>query len=1028
MRMAPPWPVLKCFALAAWFGWFSTSVAVDFSEQIRPILTKNCIECHGPDAHARKADLRLDLGMEPDLAAEVIARITTDDPDEVMPPPKTNKTLSAEAIALLKTWVDQGAEWQGHWAFEPIVKPEIPVTKNGKRWAKNPIDHFVLAKLEAESLEPNPEGSLHEFARRAALDLTGLPPTWREVERFILDLRKNAHELYVDQLLKSPHAGEHAARYWLDAARYGDTHGMHLDNYREIWPYRDWVIRAFSANMPFDRFTVEQLAGDLLPRPTLDQKIATGFNRCNITTSEGGAIPEELEVQYMIDRVETTSTVFLGLTTGCAVCHDHKFDPISQKEFFQLGAFFNNTTQPAMDGNQKDSPPVIVLPKEEHLTEWKAIEQTRAKAEAKMVLDNEAIQTWWSRSVGAFDRPIRSDSLSLWLPLNEKESELAEGAKWAANHPAGKRGVIFEKAGELESELVGPSRTDLPLSISFWVRTPDRVASSVLFDQTIQTEDKKTLGWKVTSSVQGAVTFEMHDGKGGSIRGLLPGEEALPPRAWSHVCIRYSGARANSSISIFVNGKPGNLRNATEKFVVAAQLAETPLKVAPRLETGGMSDVRIYRRWLNQDEIRLLAHEFELRDLLDQRQPWSNLESRQRQLASDFHNHVVNDAFFAAAREIAQTQTRRDFIYARSTTSLVTEERQDSEPRAWVLLRGEYDQRADEVGPGVPEVLPPMAEDLPRNRLGLAKWIVDPANPLTARVTVNRLWQSVFGTGLVATANDFGATGTPPSHPLLLDWLAAEFVESGWDLNHIRKLLVSSATYRQSPVISPEKLAKDPTNRLLARGPRVRLDAEVIRDQALSVSGLLVPTIGGPSVKPYQPPGVWKPVAFAGSNTREYQQDEGEALYRRSLYTFWKKTAPPASMAAFDAPSRESCVVSRERTNTPMQALVMMNDPQFVEAARELATKAIGVVDDDYLRIAWMIRTVFTRPVDSRDVEELKAAVAEFRDYFQTAPAEALQLVESGDSEPTEDYPTEELAAWTMIASIVMNRDDFVYK
>lgn len=1004
------------------------SEEISYSKEIRPLLSKNCLECHGPDAHARKADLRLDLELKQEVADGVLARILTNDPDEVMPPPKTRKVLSESEKTKFEQWVKTGAMWEGHWSFQSVVRPKVPETERSRAWARNPLDHFVYAKLIERGLKPNPEASLHEFARRASLDLIGLPPKWSDVEDFILDLRDEAVELYVDKLLKSPQAAEHRARFWLDAARYGDTHGMHLDNYREIWPYRDWVIEAFQKNMPFDQFAIEQLAGDLLPEPTLQQKIATGFNRCNITTAEGGAIPEELNVRYMIDRVETTSTVFLGLTTGCAVCHDHKFDPISQREFFQLGAFFNNTTQPAMDGNQKDSPPVIVIPTAEDEAEWSKLQKLRTEAERSMVVDEDRVKAWWKKSEGAVDRPVDSSNLSLWLPLNEKESELPKGGSWAEKHPAGKRGIRFEKGADLMAELVGPSRTDAPLSISFWLRTPDQLVGTTLFDQTTKTEDDKLLGWKITTSTQGALTFQLHDGTGKSIRGLLPGDEALAPRQWSHVCVRYSGGMANSAISILVNGESRNLRNASQMNIKPAQLSNASLKVAPSLPSGGMSDVRIYRRWLNQGEVELLAHEFELRDLLDRRIAWDKLDSDQQALATAYHNQVIDPEFRAAAKRLAQSQTRRDFVYARSVTSLVSEERSDSQPRAWILHRGEYDQRGDEVGPGVPDILPNLSEELPQNRLGLAKWLVQPENPLTARVTVNRLWQSVFGTGLVETAEDFGATGTMPTHPKLLDWLAAEFVESGWDVNHVIKLMVTSATYRQSSRTTTEKLAADPDNRFYSRGVRVRLDAEVLRDQALAVSGLLVPTVGGPSVKPYQPTGVWKPVAFAGSNTREYKQDAGDALYRRSLYTFWKKTSPPTSMAAFDAPTRESCVVRRERTNTPMQALVLMNDPQFIEAARHLAVKAMRVVDDDFYRAAWMMRTVFTRPADARDLDALKAAAAQFREHFTKAPEEAKTLVEVGDSEVTTDFETAEIATWTMIANIIMNRDDFISK
>lgn len=992
---------------------------VEFNEHVRPILSENCFNCHGPDAASRKGDLRLDTpegardaitAGKPDKSA-LIDRIFHSDPDEIMPPPDSHKVLKPEEKQILVRWIEQGAEWQEHWAFIRPNRADPPELAKQKDWIKNPIDLFVLAKLLKMGLEPNEEASRHDLARRAALDLTGLPPDEKLREAFILDTRPDAYDRYVEALLESEHAGEHRARFWLDAARYGDTHGMHLDNYREIWPYRDWVINAFNENMPFDQFMIEQLAGDLLPNPTRAQLIATGFNRCNITTSEGGAIPAELDVRYMIDRVETTSTIFLGLTAGCAVCHDHKFDPISQREFFQLGAFFNNTTQPAMDGNQKDSPPVIVLPKPEFEEEWEALRAVRQKLRAELKeLAGNAEKLW----TGVVEFP---ETIALGEP--------AEGAATAEDHPAGKRGLRFEKGVKMEVETGVPIKPDQPFTVSFWIRTPDRVISTSVLEQMVKVDDKITAGWKITTSVQNAMTFQIVDKSGKKIQGLLPGDEALTPRAWQHVVVRYSGGQSTSSLTMAVNGEFRRMRNAKEDYLTNAEPIEAPLKIAPNLPTGGLSDVRVFDRWISDEEVQLLAREFDILALSGKK--WADLDEAGRELAELYASTRLSPDFMERSAQLSATQLRRDFIYSRSDTTLVTAERRDSKPRAWILTRGEYDQREDEVAPGVPAVLPPL-DGAPANRLGLGQWLAHPDHPLTARVMVNRLWQSVFGTGLVKTSEDFGVMGERPVNQQLLDWLAVEFVESGWDVNHMLKLMVTSAAYRQSMKADPDKLRKDPQNRYLARGPRVRLDAEVLRDQALAVSGLLRRDVGGPSVKPYQPSGLWKAVAFAGSNTREFKADTGDALYRRSVYTFWKRTSPPASMAAFNAPTRESCTVRRERTNTPLQALVLMNDPQFVEAARALAEQSLKITSDEKARAAWMLKTVFSRPANASDLADMISAAAEFKAIFDADSEAAKKLISTGDSRPDESLNIIELAAWTMVANTLMNRDDFINK
>ena len=1012
--------------------------AIPFNAQIRPLLSAHCFSCHGPDAASRKADLRLDTRAgalagdavvpgEP-TQSELIQRINSTDPEVQMPPPATGKTLTVAEKELLTKWIASGAEWQEHWSFITPVRPVLPQPEGIAQWGRNPIDHFILAQLTRLGLKPNPPAALHHLARRAALDLTGLPTAPAVIRNLAANTNPMAFETYIDTLLTSLHAGEHRARYWLDAARYGDTHGMHVDNYREIWPYRDWVVDAFNANMPFDQFVRQQLAGDLLPGATLQQRVATGFNRCNITTSEGGAIPAELDVRYMVDRVETTSTVFLGLTTGCAVCHDHKYDPISQAEFYQLGAFFNNTTQPAMDGNQKDTPPVVVLPGSEHQVEWEDLQGHRATFQAALRHHSEDVQSWWSAGPGPPEHPVGADGLEVWLPLTQNEgtsSQLPGSAQWADDHPAGRRGIRFGDRGQLTAPL-DRLKSDQPLTVSFWFRTPDTVLATTLFSQQHKEKDGPEVGWKISGGSQGAVTFELTDAKGKTIRGNLPDNEALTPRSWQHVCVRYSGGQANSSISILVNGRAGNLRNSSEQHCTATELATTELKIGGPYPSAGLSDVRVFRRWLLDEEVQLLADEHQLRECFARATPWDDLSVADRSRLEQHFQHVFKPAFQTAARGLAQTETRRDFIYARSTTTLVMQERV-TPPRAEILERGDYTKPVAEVRPGVPAVLPPLPTGAAANRLALADWLVHPDHPLTARVTINRLWQSLFGIGLVRTAEDFGVMGDVPSHPQLLDYLAVEFVESGWDVKHMLKMMVTSAAYQQSSLTTPAKLAQDPQNRFISRGPRLRLDAEVLRDQALAVSGLLSLNLGGPSVRPYQPAGLWKVVAITGSNTREFKQDEGEALYRRSLYTFWKRTSPPPSMAAFNAPTREQCTVRRERTNTPLQALVLMNDPQFVEAARHLAQRAVAQHQDIAARATWMLQQVGCRG-DQPDVDDTLAAAGELRSLFLDDPAAAQSLIATGNSKPNSQVSLTELATWTMIANLLLNRDDVINK
>jgi len=819
---------------------------IDFNRDIRPLLSDNCYACHGPDEAHREAGLRLDTkesafgeldsgetALVPgDLnASSLYQRLISEDEDLRMPPVDHAKSLTADQIDLFKKWIEQGATWQGHWSFVTPKRPTLPALAETKDWVRGDIDRFVAAHLESKGLAPSPEADKTTLIRRLTIDLTGLPPTTAEVDAFLADTSDDAYERLVDRLLASPRYGEHMGRYWLDAARYADTHGLHIDNRRAIWPYRDWVIRAFNANMPFDQFTIEQLAGDLLPNPTRDQLIATGFNRCHVTTNEGGVIREEFYVRNTVDRVETTATVWMGLTAGCATCHDHKFDPLTKKEFYQLFAFFNSTAENVLDGNRAYYAPML------HLTTPEQEKQlTELRAKIKTLKDD-----------------IADEETRL-----EEEAEKLAAAETAAKAAA-------EETADEDGDMLEPS----------------------------------------------------------------------------------------------------------------AEKAEVPKKPEAKKK---------------------------------EEKPESE---KLKQLKT----------------ELAEANKAKNAIDAVVPITMITKEK--DEPRqAFDLDRGEYDKKGDKVEREVPAFLPPMKKiDGKADRLSLARWLVSPEHPLTARVTVNRFWQQLFGTGIVKTSEDFGAQGQWPSHPQLLDWLARDFIDNGWDVKRTLKQMVMSATYRQASAVGAESFAADPENRMLARGPRFRMDAEVVRDSALAVSGLLNERMGGPGVYPYQPGGIWFAVAYTASDTAHYKQDTGDGLYRRSIYTFWKRTAPPPSMMAFDTPSRETCRVRRARTNTPMAALVLLNDTQYVEAARNLATRMMtsGATNEREL-ITFGFRQALARAPESDEIDILlrvyKAQLAEYEANEQAA----RELVSVGDSAIDDSLDVKHLAAWTMVANLILNLDETITK
>ena len=970
-----------------------------------------------------------------------------------MPPAFAHKTLTPEQKSVLKRWVEEGAPWKDHWAFIAPVRPPLPPVKNSA-WVRNPPDQFILAKLEANGLRPAEEADRRTLIRRVTLDLTGLPPTPAEVESFVKDRSPDAYGKVVDRLFASPRYGEHMAHYWLDAARYADTQGLHIDNYREMWPYRDWVINAFNRNMPFDKFTVQQLAGDLLPNATLDQKIASGFQRCNVTTNEGGSIPAEVMAMYAKDRADTTGTVWMGLTVGCATCHDHKFDPIAQKEYYSLTSFFRNTTQYPLDGNVPDTPPVVTAPRAEDRERWDELQAQRANLKSTLASAQSesaaAFETWLrSPARRQIAEPLAPSQL-LGVKLGDGVQAIRNGKSEPVPLPAGVtladgppgmgKALHFSKDGALELPNVSEIDTDKPFTIATWLMIPKANESYILASQIESKKDGEATrdwGWSArvtTNNTEPSMLSINLEGRDGKYISAQPAPEyGLKPATWYHVIFTYDGSRGQKGLKIYING------NAVPSYGTGEDLAPlqtsikntAPLYLAHRnkqaFENGAIAGFRVFSSQVDEQDAKLLF----AADVLDKAasKDAAELSESDREALLTYYVAEVEPRTKEAVAQLHRVDAARYQIARRSATTFVQEERADAQPIAHVLFRGQYDQMRDEVHPNVPAVLPPMPQSAPRNRLGLAQWLVEPSNPLTARVTVNRYWQQFFGTGLVKTAEDFGSQGEPPSHPELLDWLAVDFRESGWDVKRMLRLLVTSATYRQSAATTPEKIEHDLENRLLSRGPRYRMDAEMLRDYALAVSGLLVPEIGGPSVKPYQPPKVWETVAMDNSNTRVYKADTGEGLYRRSLYTFWKRSAPPASMDIFNAPSREVCVVRRERTNTPLQALVTMNDPQFVEAARVLAQNALLASRGDLDRqVNYMSSRLLARNFDEKERAVILRSYRDYLAYYKSVPTDAAKLVSVGESKPEAGLPAPTLAAMTMLANQLMNLDEVLAK
>jgi hypothetical protein len=1038
---------------------------VTFNRDIRPILSDKCFHCHGPDKSKRKGDLRLDLEENAfaDLGgyralgagnlekSELYQRIVSTDADEQMPPKDAPRALSKRDIALIRRWIEQGAKWQRHWSFVPIARPTLPKPKNANS-VRNPIDTFVLSRLETEGLTLSPAATKTALIRRVTLDLTGLPPTLAESDAFLADNSPKAYEKVVDRLLKSPRYGERMAVEWLDAARYADTSGYQSDGPRHMWRWRDWVIDAFNTNKPFDQFTIEQLAGDLLPNATLDQRIATGFNRNHRGNAEGGVIPEEFAVEYVVDRVETTSTVWLGLTMGCVRCHEHKYDPIAHEEFYKLYAFFNNLPENGRALKEGNSPPYIKAPTKTQQAKLKALDAQLAKAEqthrAMLPEVAKAQASWFAR--------VRLSRKANWTVTDGLTAHysLDGGVK---NSIPKKKTPPKKVATKKDKDFISPAQTFKDGQPKFDV---GRLGNAAEFDGKRFVEvgdvgdfdyfDKFSLAaWVQPVGNKGGVFLsrmnDVNRGDGYSLRlrnGRLEvnlvkrwlddslrvaTKRTFEPGNWYHIAVTYDGSRVPRGIRVFVNGEAMKTTVGND-FINQSFAAKAPLRIGggagPQGRFHGMvDDARLFDRRLESKEVAMLSVPETIAEIVST--PAKKQSRKQRdKLRAYFLKNGASSAMRDAQRNAIALRRQRQKFYESISTVMVMEELPTPRP-THVLLRGEYDKPGKAVGRGVPASLPPLAKNAPQNRLGLAQWLVDPRHPLTARVTVNRFWQQYFGVGIVKTSEDFGTQGDPPSHPKLLDWLSGEFIRGGWNVKALQKLIVMSATYRQSSKVTPTLAERDPENRLLARGPRFRLSAEVVRDQALAIGGLLVERLGGPSVKPYQPAGLWIEIASGGA----YEQDHGDNLYRRTMYTFFKRTVAPPSMAAFDAAGREACQVRRARTNTPLQALALLNDVTYVEASRKLAERMMADGGKSAAsRLTHGFRLVTGRQPKAIELQILSSGLTKHRQTYLEDAAAALKLVSLGESPRNKALNVPELAAYTAIAGLLFNLDEAVTK
>ncbi|MSQ96252.1 MAG: DUF1553 domain-containing protein [Gemmataceae bacterium] len=1009
---------------------------IEFNRDVRPILSDACFQCHGPDKAKRKAKLHFDteegarlafVPGKPD-ASELIQRITATDTTKRMPPPSAAVTLTPKQIDTLTRWIKEGAKWQKHWAFIPPARPALPVVKD-KAWPRNPLDHFVLARLEAEGLQPSPEADPVTLIRRMSLDLTGLPPTPGEVDQFTKAWHAAGakRELVIgqlaDRLLAAPRYGERMAQRWLDGARYADTNGYQTDGERIMWRWRDWVIEAFNNNMPFDRFTIEQIAGDMLPNATLEQKIATGFNRNHRGNSEGGVIPEEYAVEYVVDRVDTTSTVWLGLAAGCARCHDHKYDPLSQKEFYQMFAYFNNVPERGKAIKYGNSPPYIKSPTREQAKKLAilhaAADQAKTRFEMLQPMLNDA-QLAWEK---ALDPKQNSDWSFTRHQVEHFPLDDLNGSHALSGRPAlgpGKLGksVHLDGASWIATGDLGAFGFFDKFSLGAWIN-PASARGGAILSRMVDTD--RADGYNVLL-INGKLHVQLvKRWLDDAIR--IETVDSLEPNRWQHVFVSYDGSREAKGLKVYVDGKLAkvkvNLDDLNQNFNT-----KEPFRIGAGGGSrfhGAIDDVRLYDDVVAPDDVATLAN-IESIAAIVALPPVRRSPAQRHKLRTYYLETLALQSIRETFAAMLKAEKDLEKYDATIPTTMVMEEMPT--PRdTHILLRGEYDKKGVKVLPAVPAAFPALPKGTPNNRFGFAQWLVARENPLTARVAVNRHWQMLFGAGIVRSVEDFGAQGDWPSHPELLDWLAVEF-QGEWDTKRLLKLIVTSATYLQSSRISPALLQKDPDNRLLARGPRFRLSADVIRDQVLFASGLLIERQGGPSVKPYQPAGL----VMELTGTEEYVPDHGENLYRRSLYTFWKRTIAPPTLMTFDAANRETCVVRETRTNTPLQALNLMNDVTFVEAARVLAERVMKKEVDSGSRLALAWRLASARSPSPSELKILQAAFERHHAHYRDNRPAALKLVSTGESPRDKKLDVAEHAAYAAVCNLILNLDEVITK
>lgn len=1046
---------------------------IDFNFHIRPLLSEHCYNCHGPDEGSREAELRLDqekaaFAPLPESGGRAFAkgnlaksvawqRIVSDDPDFQMPPPDAHLSLSPQDKALIAKWIEQGAKWKNHWAFIPPVQPEIPTSEatSERGTGSNEIDYFILTKLQEVGLQPSPQADKERLIRRVSMDLTGLPPTIAELDAFLADDSPDAYDKLVDRLLHTDAYAERMAMEWLDVARYADSHGLHSDGLRENWPWRDWVISAFQANIPYDQFVTWQLAGDLLPNANREQKLATAFHRNHTINAESGIVSEEFRLNYVADRTNTTATAFMGLTLECATCHDHKFDPISQKEYYQMTAFFNNVPELGMIGNDKNFGPLLLLPDPE--TERKIdsltgeIQQLNKQVEARRATVDEikafinAIEPTTIEAPQS-DRYFPLESISVKKDKRGRNQQILDKDPTTvvtneAELVSGRIGKAIRIDRDNEQiHLGGVKNFDLdePFSAGAWIKIEDQGTFQTLMGNI---GDKNT-GWRgwvfYLDSLNRPAIKIVHSLSHNYLH--VTTDRVVPLEEWTSLFFTYDGSAKADGIKLFFNGEE------LETTIHQDQLYKNILPVKTRgyrpdhnrrvkmgiahnylftdtdngVFVGCIDEVKVFHRHLTELEVGAIYRK-------DIKEPQLNMALGEQALRNHYC-YRIDPEFQVLNQRLAKLRTKRFDLIDPVHEVMVMEEM--SPPRTThILNRGLYTDLGEVVYPATPVALPPFSDELPNNRLGLAQWLFSDEHPLTARVAVNRYWQMIFGRGIVETPHDFGTQGALPSHPELLDWLAVEFRKSGWDVRALLAKMVRSATYKQSAVITKNHLAKDPKNVYLARGSSYRLPAEMIRDNALAASGLLSTTIGGESVKPYQPKGLWKDKNEFSGYLHHYIPDSGDSLYRRSMYTFIRRTSPHPAMTAFDAPDRSICTVKREKTNTPLQALVLLNDPQFVEASRVLAEriqKEGGEKLDTQLQYAF--RLLCSRQPTAKEMKLMTKQYQLAFAKFQREPSAAEDLLEIGEYPFDKSLDKTKTAALAIITNTMMNFDEAYMK